>query len=149
MVKTNHEIISALNDLIETLNDGEYGYKTAAEGIEKNEYKSLFNKYSEQRRQFAAELQNEVKRLNGDPKKSGSVSGSLHRGWIDIKSVVTSGDGSAIISECERGEDTAVEVYEEMLDRDLPADIQSIVEKQYTQVKEAHDRMRSLEKAMS
>jgi hypothetical protein len=42
-----------------------------------------------------------------------------------------------------------VEVYEEMLDRDLPADIQSIVEKQYTQVKEAHDRMRSLEKAMS
>jgi uncharacterized protein (TIGR02284 family) len=149
MVKTNHEIISALNDLIETLKDGEYGYKTAAEGIEKNEYKSLFNKYSEQRRQFAAELQNEVKRLNGDPKKSGSVSGSLHRGWIDIKSVVTSGDGSAIISECERGEDTAVEVYEEMLDRDLPADIQSIVEKQYTQVKEAHDRMRSLEKAMS
>jgi uncharacterized protein (TIGR02284 family) len=149
MVKTNHEIISALNDLIETLKDGEYGYKTAAEGIEKNEYKSLFNKYSEQRRQFAAELQNEVKRLNGDPKKSGSVSGSLHRGWIDIKSVVTSGDGSVIISECERGEDTAVEVYEEMLDRDLPADIQSIVEKQYTQVKEAHDRMRSLEKAMS
>jgi uncharacterized protein (TIGR02284 family) len=62
---------------------------------------------------------------------------------------VTSGDGSVIISECERGEDTAVEVYEEMLDRDLPADIQSIVEKQYTQVKEAHDRMRSLEKAMS
>ena len=149
MAKANHEVISALNDLIETLRDGEYGYKTAAEGVQKREYKSLFNRYSEQRRQFAAELQQLVKGLNGDPKDSGSMSGSLHRGWIDIKSIVTSGDESAIISECERGEDTAVEVYEEILENDLPADVRSIVEKQYMQVKEAHDNMRSLEKAMS
>jgi uncharacterized protein (TIGR02284 family) len=148
MVHTNHEIISALNDLIQTLRDGEYGYKTAAEGVEKNEYKSLFNRYSEQRREFATELQRLVKGLNGDPKDSGSVSGSLHRGWIDIKSIVTSGDESAIISECERGEDTAVEVYEEILERDLPLDVRSVVEKQYVHVKEAHDNMRSLEKAM-
>jgi uncharacterized protein (TIGR02284 family) len=145
----NDNVISTLNNLIETCKDGENGFRTAADGIKSGELKTLFLTYAQQRAQFAGELQNEVLRAGGEPEKSGSVAATLHRGWIDIKSAVTGEDEGAIISECERGEDSAVKNYQEALNEDLPANIRSIVEQQFAQVKEAHDRIRALERASS
>lgn len=146
---TNDDVISTLNNLIETCKDGENGFRTAAEGVKNSQVKTLFSSYSLQRAQFAGELQNEVLRLGGDPEKSGSVAASLHRGWINIKSAVTGESEAAVIAEAERGEDSAVKNYEEALKAGLPANIESIVQKQFTQVKEAHDRVRDLKRATS
>ena len=144
---TNDNTISTLNNLIETCKDGENGFRTAAEGVKNTQLTTLFNTYSQQRAQFAAELQGEVRRLGGDPEKSGSVAATLHRGWIDIKSAVTGQDENAIIAECERGEDSAVSNYEDALRENLPANVAEIVQRQFGQVKEAHDRIRNLERA--
>ncbi|HWP46704.1 MAG TPA: PA2169 family four-helix-bundle protein [Candidatus Limnocylindrales bacterium] len=146
---SHREAISVLNNLIETCKDGENGFQTAAEGIKDSQLKSLFNSYAQQRAQFASELQREVRRLGGQPEDSGSVTASIHRGWMNIKSAVTGEDKAAIISECERGEDVAVKTYKEALNANLPADIRVIVEQQYAKIQEAHDKIRSLEKATS
>jgi uncharacterized protein (TIGR02284 family) len=144
----NDNVISCLNNLIETCKDGQDGFKTAAEGVDRSELKTLFYEFSQQRASFAGELQNEVRRLGGDPEKSGSVAASLHRGWIDIKSAVTGHDDNAIIAECERGEDSAVRNYKDALnDKNLPSDVRTVVERQYAAVQAAHDRIRSLERA--
>ena len=144
---SNDEVISTLNDLIETCRDGQNGFKAAAEGVNDSELKQLFYGYSQQRAQYVGELQDEVRRLGGDPENSGSLSASLHRGWMDIKSAVTGGDDGSIISECERGEDSAVKTYSDALGKDLPAGVRPVVERQFASVKEAHDRIRSLERA--
>ena len=149
MATDNDNVISTLNNLIETCKDGENGFRTAADGVKNSELKTLFNTYSQQRAQFAAELQSEVRNLGGDPEETGSVAASLHRGWINIKSAVTGEDEGAVISECERGEDSAVRNYQDALTETLPANIQSIVQRQYVEVKEAHDRIRALERAGS
>ena len=141
------DVISTLNNLIETCKDGQNGFQTAAEGVKNSELKTLFHTYAQQRAQFAGELQAEVRRLGGDPEKTGSIAATLHRGWIDIKSAVTGEDENAVISECERGEDSAVRNYQDAINAGLPGDVRSIVERQYTQVKEAHDRIRALERA--
>ena len=143
----NDNAIPTLNNLIETCKDGEEGFRTAADGVKNSDLRTLFLTYSQQRAQFAAELQSEVRHLGGDPEDSGSVAASLHRGWINIKSTVTGEDEGAVISECERGEDSAVRNYKDALNHDLPANLRSIVERQYAQVKEAHDRIRALERA--
>ena len=143
----NDQVISTLNNLIETCRDGQNGFQTAAEGVERSELKTLFHTYSQQRARFVGELQDEVRRLGGDPEDSGSVAATLHRGWIDIKSAVTGKDDGAILSECERGEDVAVSNYRSALDTDLPANVRAVVERQFGEVKEAHDRIRSLEKS--
>lgn len=144
----NDNVISVLNNLIETCKDGQTGFQTAAEGITRSDVKSLLHQYSQQRAGFAGELQAEVRRLGGDPEKTGSVAATLHRGWINIKSAVTGSDENAVIAECERGEDSAVANYKDALaDKNLPADVRSIVERQSAQVKEAHDRIRNLERA--
>lgn len=147
MAIDNDDVISTLNNLIETCKDGQNGFQTAAEGVKNSELKTLFHTYSQQRAQFAGEMQGEVRRLGGDPEKTGSIAATLHRGWIDIKSAVTGEDENAVIAECERGEDSAVKNYQDAINAGLPGDVRSIVERQYTQVKEAHDRIRALERA--
>ncbi|MDQ3651219.1 MAG: PA2169 family four-helix-bundle protein [Acidobacteriota bacterium] len=146
---TNDDVISTLNNLIETCKDGQTGFQTAAEGVNNSELKTLFYNYSQQRAQFAGELQNEVLRLGGDPEKTGSVAASLHRGWINIKSAVTGKDDAAVIAECERGEDSAVSNYKDALKEKVSADIRSVIDQQYAKVQEAHDRIRALDKAGS
>ena len=147
MATDNDNVISTLNNLIETCKDGENGFRAAADGVKNSDLRTLFLTYSQQRAHFAAELQAEVRALGGDPESTGSIAASLHRGWLNIKSTVTGQDEGAIISECERGEDSGVRNYKEALNEDLPANIRSVVERQFTEVKEAHDRIRALEKA--
>jgi len=140
----NDNAISTLNDLIQTCKDGELGFKTAAEGLMNPATKAKFLEYSRQRAEMVRELQAEVRRLGGDPEKSGSMSASLHRGWMDIKSVVTGKDDHAIVAEAERGEDVAKGAYEKALKASLPSTVQTIVQQQAARVRQAHDAVRDL-----
>src|SRR5262252_6010782 len=119
----NHEVISALNNLIETCTRGQNGFRNAAESIQNSEFRRLFNIFSQQRAQFVTELQAEVHRLGGEPKDSGSVSGLLHRGWMDLKAAIGAGDETSVIAECQGGEEATVNNYQEALKADLPLDV--------------------------
>ena len=142
----NKDVISTLNSLIETCKDGEEGFRTAAEGITDPQIRALFGQFARQRGQIARELQDEVQGLGGDPEHAGSLSGSVHRGWINIKSVVTGKNDQLIIAEAERGEDVAKAAFESALKTALPAQVQVLVQRLAVQVRETHDRVRDLEK---
>lgn len=140
----NDNVISTLNNLIETCKDGQEGFKQAAEGVQNSELKSVFYEFGQQRAQFSGELQSLVRELGGDPETSGSTAGALHRGWINIKSAVTGQDDAAILNEAERGEDVAKNAYKEALEQTLPANVSQIVQQQYAKVQAAHDQVRAL-----
>ncbi len=142
-------IISTLNDLIETSRDGEEGFRTCADGVRNAQLKQMFEQAASRCGQAVRELQAKVRSLGGDPERRGSVSGALHRGWVDIKSTITGMNEGAILTECERGEDVAKKAYEDALAKDLPADIRSMVERQYQGVKQHHERVRQLRNSES
>lgn len=146
---SNDDVISTLNNLIETCKDGQTGFKEAAEGVERSDLKSLFFEFSQQRAQFAGELQSLVQSLGGDPENSGSMAGVLHRGWINIKSAVTGKDDEAILNECERGEDVAKDAYKTALESNLPSNVLQTVQSQYESILSAHDRVKALRNAAS
>jgi len=143
------EIISTLNGLIETLKDGQEGFRQASAAVKDTQLKSLFTEYSLQRAKFAGELQNEAITLGEhDPEDSSSTAGAMHRAWINLKSAITSQDDHAILAECERGEDSAVAEYKKAMEGDkLSSTIRETISRQYTDVKEAHDRIKSLRDA--
>ena len=143
------DLIETINDLIETSRDGEEGFRTCAEGVKNPELKRMFEQAASRCRQAVGELQAKVRSLGRDPEKSGSVSGGLHRAWVDIKSTITGMDEAAVLAECERGEDVARKAYEAALAKDLPPDIRSIVARQYEGVKQHQDRVRQLRNAVS
>ena len=144
---TNDDVISTLNGLIETCKDGQEGFKQAAEGVERADLKKLFYEFSQQRAGYVGDLQSLVQTLGGDPEKSGSIAGAVHRGWINIKSAVTGKDEGAILNECERGEDSAKNAYKDALDMVLPVYIQQTLQTQYSGVQQAHDRVKALRDA--
>ena len=145
----NDTVISLLNNLIETCKDGEQGFKEAAEGVERSDLKSAFYEYSQQRSQYAGVLQGLVRSLGGDPDTGGSLSGAVHRGWINIKAAVTGRDEAAILNECERGEDYAKEAYEEALKTALPSNVEDVIRQQSQGVQAAHNRVKELRNAES
>jgi uncharacterized protein (TIGR02284 family) len=143
------EIISAINGLIETLKDGQEGFRQAAEAVKDSQLKMLFSEYSLQRSRFAGELQNEAIAMGEhNPENTSSTAGAMHRAWINLKSALTSGDDHAVLAECERGEDSAVNEYKKaMEEEELSAPIRETISRQYTDVKNAHDRIRALRDA--
>lgn len=136
-------VVSTLNDLITTCRDGEQGFRSAAENVKDPEVKSLFTDYARERAAFADELKTEVSRLGGSPDEGGSAAGAVHRGWMDVKGAVTGRDDASILNEAERGEDVAVASYRTALEQPLPQSAKTLVERQYSHVKAAHDRVRA------
>jgi len=144
---STEQAVSTLNSLIETCRDGQEGFKTAAEGVGNAELKELFYSYSQQRAGFVGELQDEVRRLGGEPDTTGSVTASLHRGWMGLRAAVTGGDEASVLAECERGEDAAMSSYRAAFNVDLPASCRQMVERQFAEIKEAHNKIRNLDRA--
>jgi uncharacterized protein (TIGR02284 family) len=146
MSSADNTVISTLNSLIETCNDGAQGFRTAAQELKDATAKALFNDYARQRDLFVEQLREEVRRLGGTPEEGGSVSGAMHRGWMNIKSAIAGKSDSAIIAEAERGEDVAVATYQNAIQSGLPPQLLATVQRQLTEIKSAHDRVRGLEK---
>jgi len=146
MIDTD-EIRSTLNNLIETLKDGEQGFRESADKMKNTSYAATFRSIASERASAASELQAEVARLGGKPETSGSASGALHRGWIGLKAALTGGSDHSILEEAERGEDNAVKNYRDALSKDLPTDIHAIVERQYRQVQQRHNEVRAMRDA--
>ena len=143
------EIISTINGLIETLKDGQQGFREASEAVKDSQLKMLFNEYSMQRSRFAGELQSEAIGLGEHtPEDSSSTAGALHRAWINLKGALTSHDDHAILAECERGEDSAVNEYKKAIEGDeISAPIRETITRQYAEVQRAHDRIKQLRDA--
>jgi uncharacterized protein (TIGR02284 family) len=134
-----------LNELVETLKDGQKGYADAMTDVEDANLKETFKKYAAQRAEYITEIEDQMFKLNLKPDEESSVTGTIHRAWIDLKSALTSKDNKAVLNECERGEDYAKKAYQTALKaQDLPANVKSVIEKQYQGVTEAHDKIKSL-----
>lgn len=140
----NDEVVSILNELIETCENGTHGFKTASDAVENPAAKALFASRLPNIMRGESELKAEVRRLGGDPDTRGTIAGAIHRGWIDLKAAVTGKNEEAIVMECERGEEHAAHAYEEALQKDLPFDTRAIVERQYRGVVENLERVRAL-----
>jgi uncharacterized protein (TIGR02284 family) len=144
-MKKQNEVI---DNLIETLMDGQQGFKEAAESVKDPQLKSLFNDCSQQRARFLVELLSKTESTDErEPDVSGSAAGALHRGWINLKSALSRGDDHSILAECERGEDSAVDEYQKALNDGLSAPVREIVSRQYVEIKATHDRIRDLRDA--
>ncbi|MEJ7608848.1 MAG: PA2169 family four-helix-bundle protein [Bryobacteraceae bacterium] len=136
------ETVTSLNELIEICRNAEYGFRTASEHVRNSQLATIFEEYASKRSGFSRALQAEVERLGGTPVDSGTVTGALHRGWIDLKSAFSGGDVGAIVAACETGEQSAVAAYERVAEyTNLTGDARTLVEKQFKSVQEVHNRM--------
>lgn len=134
-------------ELIETLEDGREGFAQGADRLRETDAPQLadaFDRFSEQRAKFSAELRSMADAYGDEIKKSGSVVAALHRGWMTLKDALTGTDPKGILDAAEQGEDHAVKEYRKALDDDISTALREVVQRQATEVKAAHDEVRAL-----
>lgn len=138
------DVADVLKDLVECCKDGEYGFRECAEQAKRQDLKSMFLQRADDCRRAAQELNECVRQYGGSVEDGGSAMGAMHRGWVSIKSKLTSYDDKAVLEECERGEDNAKARYTKALQKNLPADVRQVVERQMQGVQRNHDQVKML-----
>ena len=103
-------------------------------------YKYRF-RYSQQRSEFAAELEVELRRLAPEQEPVTESPG--------VSEPAEATDEGSVISHCEEGEDRVLRMYQEALTPGLPAELRAMVERQLLKIKEAHDQVSSLHRVHS
>ncbi|WP_148715382.1 PA2169 family four-helix-bundle protein [Chitinolyticbacter meiyuanensis] len=140
----NSEVVSVLNNLIETSKDGEYGFNECVKYATATELKNLFRMRAAECRNAADELARLVRLHGGEAEEGGTVAGAVHRGWVTLRTAVTSNDDLAVLEECERGEDKAKASYAEALEKGLPVSVHELVNRQYQGVLSNHAEIKAL-----
>lgn len=147
---TVEKSIDTLNELIEINNDRVAGFEKVIADIkdENMDLKELFQEYAAQSRQFSQELTAIVAAGGGEAETGNTASGTLHRAWIDVKSLFGGSDRESILSEAERGEDAIKKAYRDALsDGELSADVYETVSRQAQEINAAHDSIKALRDA--
>ena len=138
------DVIDVLKDLVECSKDGEYGFRECAEQAKREDLRSVFLQRADDCRRGAQELNQLLRECGAPAEEGGSALGAMHRGWVSIKSKLTTYDDKAILEEAERGEDNARARYTKALQKNLPANVRTVVERQMQGVQRNHDQVKML-----
>lgn len=145
-METTENANSVINDLIEINNDRVAGFEKVIADIkdENIDLKAIFQSYAEQSRTNGQQLAALVGSVD-EVETGNSVSGTLHRAWIDVKSLFGGSDRESILSEAERGEDAIKKAYRDALSGgQLPASAVDVVSQQAQEINAAHDKIKAL-----
>jgi len=145
MENNNHSTNEKLNRLIDIAEDGKEGYENAAEDVKDDAVKSSFLLFAKERSVYASQLREIVHQLNGEAEDNGGdTKGSMHRVWMDVKAIFTSGDTEAIVNACITGEEAAVKEYKLVLDdSSIPESIKPLIGEQLSGIEQALTSIRS------
>lgn len=145
MENHNKQAVEKLNQLLTRNYDAEAGYKDAAENIEEPQLKNFFQQAAQQRYDFGHKIKGEIKQLGGSPDKGTSIAGDLHRAWIDIKSAVATRNSVAVLNECERGEETALNDYREALNApEITGSCEAVIQNQLSEIQSKVQHIKEL-----
>jgi uncharacterized protein (TIGR02284 family) len=129
---TRNERIAATFDTVE-------GYTEAAKNSDGDRFVALSQARAVEREAVITSLRSEVTRLGGTPEDNGTVLGSAHRMFLNLKSVVTGQDDKAIIAEVEQGEDHIKAKFEDAVaDPDLSSQVLHTIRECFVSINQGH-----------
>ncbi|MBS9464276.1 PA2169 family four-helix-bundle protein [Flagellimonas sp. 389] len=138
-------VAERLNELIEKNIDATKGFSKAAENASSSELKNYFSTKSEERQNFVAQLETIVGRTGEEVEDSGSLTGTAHRTWMDVKSLFSSDNDEAMLEAAITGEKAAVDEYKEILDEPLPMEAKEVLQRQLSRIESGLNRIKVLE----
>src|SRR5436853_1251457 len=148
-MKTAFEIVTVLNNLIETNIYRINNYEKAAAETEDPEIKDLCNSFASQSRGFKTQLEQLVREYNGKPLDGISVKGAIFRNKEITHPL--SDSKKSVLSFCESREDAALENYKHAKIDSLgfPARVVSIILNQNSEITRATERIRFFQNVLA
>ncbi|MGJ8666993.1 MAG: ferritin-like domain-containing protein [Patiriisocius sp.] len=137
---------NALQELLEKNYDAEKGFKQVMKKAENPQLKIWLQNQAAQRSQFASQIDSELRKINETPDSDGSVSGSVHRMWIDIKTALSFDKDESILEECIRGEKASVDEYQYQLEKTyLNQSVRNMLSEQKSKVEDSLATVKRME----
>ncbi|MEO5788919.1 MAG: ferritin-like domain-containing protein [Gelidibacter sp.] len=144
--QAHKDTVNVLQGILEKNYDAEKGYKKAMQDAKTPALKNFLQKQAVQRSHFATAIDKELRDLDETPIESGSLTGTLHRAWIEIKSSVAGNDDAAVLEEVIRGEKASVDEYQEVMKNNtLAPKINSLLKSQLSDIQDTLSRVKTLE----
>lgn len=144
--QSHKDTVNVLQNIIEKNYDAEKGYKKAMTDAKNPALKNFLAQQAAQRSRFATTIDSRLRQLGETPKESGSVTGTLHRAWIDIKSSLSGNDDEAVLEEVIRGEKASVDEYQDVLQKHtLAPEITQELQSQLGDIQGTLNRVKRLE----
>lgn len=137
----NSKTISVLNDLLHIINDRLEGFeKVEGKVWEKNhKLQDQYEHITSQTKIMKNEIIDLITHRGGNAADSASLSGSLHRVWIDLKNSFIVGHlEESTLQNAIFGENAAIQAYQKALDsKDLDLESAEIVAEQLKKIKDS------------
>ncbi|QHN02506.1 PA2169 family four-helix-bundle protein [Granulicella sp. WH15] len=135
----NSTLESTVKSVINVLQDSQKGFADIGEHLKDETLKRYFLAESLKRARFRAELENELHRHGvKDVHETGTVSGTLHRAWGDLKGKVFGSSDHELLATAEQGEDVAKKTYTEALEQELPLPLRQLLTEQFAHIQTSH-----------
>lgn len=148
-MKSKNEVSKKINALIEKNIDGYKGFRKASESAKNMHLRDYLMDEASERKEFADELLKSLKNFNPEwnDDAEGSATATLHRSWINFKSLLTGNDDKSILEECMRGDRASVDEYDAFL-KEHPSvsdDIKTLIKNQMDKIVNSLDTQFRLE----
>ncbi|MEL6945414.1 MAG: PA2169 family four-helix-bundle protein [Bacteroidota bacterium] len=142
------KLIGALNDLLTRNHDAKKGYTEAGNDVSDGLLRKWLFDNAEKRDAYIKELHNTIRSLAGTPDHGTSFLGDMHRTWIDFRANLTDGD-TAVMNECIRGEERALEDYEKVLNElTMTTAIREILLRQRRNIEDALQSLKAIKQSL-
>ncbi len=132
-----------LRGLIETLIDSQKGFQDIGDHLKDETLKRYFLAESLKRASFRGDLEDTLHKEGvKDIKESGTVAGTLHRTWGDLKQKL-GGTDHTLLESAESGEDVIKKAYAEALKLELPLPVHQLLSTQAAHIQTSHDYVKA------
>ncbi|MEO5584293.1 MAG: PA2169 family four-helix-bundle protein [Flavobacteriales bacterium] len=131
--------LSALKDLHALLGDSRKGYRFASSKVELPELSAFLTERSMERRKLQEDLAAVIQDLSFGQVgvDDGSMKGTMHRVWADLRERFSCWDDAAVLDECERGDRYLLERFSAVWeDQRTPTEALQTVRKQRSLIEE-------------
>jgi uncharacterized protein (TIGR02284 family) len=135
---------ASLNELIAVLNDGVEFFSEAALRTEQPEYRDLFGRLAATKQAIAEHLRAEVEQHGEAPVASGTLLGSLHQVYAELRARLSSHPDTQYVTQLEECEDRQLHAFEDALTLSDQSRVRQIAQNYLPVVRRMHHEMRQL-----
>lgn len=145
MKNNNDEVLNKkvhdLSHLIQICKAGEYGFRQAADELATKEHRTLALSTAFKRHEFATALENQVEKFGATPPEHATVQAGIHRFWMNVRHVMNQRNDAVVLDECRRGEESALEAYQDIFEAKSLPEIEEMLRAQFMNIIETRDKL--------
>ena len=146
MSDLNNAMLSKIKSLHQINVDSIEGWKVAIKDVEHTELQSMFRDIQSHREQQAAELASYLESHGAEVDHDTSFLSGVHRWWLDARQAISDRDNTAIVTEADRGEESILAKYRELVDDEAvkASSLHPVLQRQHQQVEADHNRVHAM-----